>query len=287
MNTKNFLPKLLILFIAGFGPFLIAQKPNTAPPSDKMVSSIIAFVKSTAPMMSEAYVSGDDGKDVLFSDYMLKEIAEAKSKGDDQYRATALCTFSAIIAMMSKNDAKSFGEENGDVDILMEEYQHYLFLEPADPLTPEAFTDVYLSTIHSVLFHLKVRKVPFYENLDDIVYFISEEMNKATTSYEPPVAFKINQLHCAQLYSIVLEGFAKYLVAGMLNEKITGYPFTELALKRRDAIPAVDEFSQLNAKMSQLSREGYAASLQKTNETIAGYFTIINESLTTILTGGN
>ncbi len=236
--------------------------------------------------MSDTYITGDDGKDMLFSDYMLNKITAAKTKGDDQYRATALCTFSAIIAMMSKNDAKSFGEENGDVDILMEEYQYYLSLEHADPLTPEALTDVYLSAIHSVLFHLKVRKIPFYENLDDLVYFISEEMNAATSSYEPSVAFKINQLHCAQLYSMVLEGFAKYLVAGMLNEKITGYPFTELALKRRDAIPEVDEFSQLNAKMSQLSKEGYAASLQKTHETITEYFKIINMAMTKILVSG-
>jgi hypothetical protein len=261
-----------------------SQTTETKTPAESteiIVNSVKEFIETTSPFFSTKYVKTPQGEDLKLTDYMKNEID--KSKGNESYLATTLCQFSSIIATLSREDAKKYGDANNNPDLLKLEYQKYLYLSSSESMSSADYITVYLNAIQSVSFHLKVKNVPVFEDLDNVIYYISSEMESAKTTLTVPLAYKVNILHCTNLYSIVLESYAKYLVIGVLKKEISEYPFTELKIKRRDLMPIINDYSELNNKYSLLSNTEYTTKINKSNEIIAGYFSIINTAISTIL----
>ncbi len=283
MNIK---PLLAILFSLQLFYNCNSQSIEIKPPTESteiIVNSIKEFIETISPIFSTKYVKTSDGRDLNLSDYMKIEIDNSKSQGNDYYLATALCQFSSIIATLSKEDAKKYGIKNNNSELLKLEYQKYLYLSVSESMLNEDYIAVYLNAIQSVPFHLKVKSVPVFEDLDNIIYFFSSKMESANTTMSVPLAYKVNVLHWANLYSIVLDSYAKYLVIGVLDKEITQYPFAELETKRRNLMPDVNDFSELNSKYSLLSSTEYTSKTNKFSEIIAGYFSIINTAISTLL----
>lgn len=283
MNIK---PLLAILFSLQLFYNCNSQSIEIKPPTESteiIVNSIKEFIETISPIFSTKYVKTSDGRDLNLSDYMKIEIDNSKSQGNDYYLATALCQFSSIIATLSKEDAKKYGIKNNNSELLKLEYQKYLYLSVSESMLNEDYIVVYLNAIQSVPFHLKVKSVPVFEDLDNIIYFFSSKMESANTTMSVPLAYKVNVLHWANLYSIVLDSYAKYLVIGVLDKEITQYPFAELETKRRNLMPDVNDFSELNSKYSLLSSTEYTSKTNKFSEIIAGYFSIINTAISTLL----
>lgn len=271
----------LLLFIS-----CKTQNTETNPPTKSteiIVNSIKEFIETTSPFFSTKYVKAPDGNDLKLTDFMKNEIDKSKSKGNDYFLATTLCQFSLIIATLSKEDAKKYGVENNNSDLLQSEYQKYLYLSSSESMSGEDYITVYLNAIQSIPFHLKVKNVPAFEDLDNVIDYISSEMKNEKPTLTLPLANKVNILHCNNLYSIVLESYAKYLLIGVLEKEITEYPFTELETKRRNLMPVVNDFSELNNKYSLLTNEEYTSKINKSSEIIAGYFTIINTAISLIV----
>lgn len=249
-----------------------------------IVHSIKSFVETTAPFFDTKYIQTDDGADIKLTDHALNEINHAETKDNNNYYlTTALCQFSSIMALLSKEDAKKYGNERNESELLLQEYQKYLYLATSDSMTDSDYILTYLNAIQSVPFLLKVRHDPIAEDLDNLIYYIAIEIDSANTTLPAPQAYKVSMLHCNGLYSIVLESFAEYLVTEVLDKEITEYPFTELENKRVKLMPAVNDLSELNEKYSSFSDKEYMDNLNQTSEIIAGYFSIINDAFSLVI----
>tara|TARA_B110000238_G_C16116539_1_gene435133 strand:+ start:962 stop:1819 length:858 start_codon:yes stop_codon:yes gene_type:complete len=283
MNFKHLLVLLISLLLFDSCKSQTFETKTSTESTEIIVNSIKDFIETTSPFFSTKYVKTSDGKDLKFTDYIKNEIDKSKSKGNGYYLATTLCQFSSIIAKLSKEDAKKYGVENNNPDLLKSEYQKYLYLSSSESMSSADYITVYLNAIQSVPFHLKVKNVPVFEDLDKVIYYISNEIESAKTTLTVPLAYKVNILHFTNLYSIVLESYAKYLVIGVLGKEITEYPFTELETKRRNLMPVVNDFSEFNNKYSLLGNTEYTSKINKSSEIIAGYFSIINTAISTIV----
>jgi len=283
MNSKYILMLLISLFLFKSCKSESAQTKKTTESTEVIVNSIKEFIETTSPFFDTKYVKTDDGRDLKFIDYIKIELEKSKIEGNDFYLAKALSSFSSIIATLSKEDAKKYGIENKNIELIKVEYQKYLFLSPQNLNSRDDYINIYLNSIRSISFHLKVKNIPVYEDLENLINLISDEISNNKNNLNEAESYKVNLLHCNFLYSIALEKYAKYLIIGVLEKDIPDFPFVELENQRRELMPKVDDFSELSKKLSLLNNSEYSESMNKSSEIIKGYFLIINTGINTIL----
>ena len=276
MNSNYLILVLISLHLFGS---CNQPKAQTTKSTELIVNSINTFNETTSPFFESKYVKADDGKDLKFNDFVKNEIDKSKIKGNDFYLATALSKFSSIIATLSKEDAKKYGIDNNITELIKSEYQKYLFLSSSDSMSHSDYISIYLIAIQSISFHLKVKNIPVYKELDNLISFITVEINNNQNTLNESEAFKVNLLHCNFLYSIALDNYAKYLIIGVLEKDITDFPFNVLENQRKEIMPKADNFSQMTQKLRLLNNEEYSEILNKSSEIVAGYFSIINNSI--------
>jgi hypothetical protein len=258
--------KLLIFLLLGINTVVFSQENSTK----EIVNSIKDYINVFSPSLSYKYVKTPDGRDINYTDFLKEKIDS--SKGSDIYLLTSLTSFSSLMATISKSDAKEYGIQNNSVDSTRFEYQKYLFLS-LDPKADESKKiELYINSIRSISFHLKVKYVPAYKDVNNI-------LNNLEKIISDPKPYNIKLWYCHSAFSYALGIYAKVVVYRFLPQKeIDKYEnrFKDLDNKKQKLI-------------NQISNEDIPIEALSDGEMklMVSYFSIINEAISSLLNSDN
>ncbi|WP_241124374.1 hypothetical protein [Cognataquiflexum nitidum] len=208
-----------------------------------------------------------DGNDLKYTDFLISEI---KSASEDQQKVKALASFAMVMASLSKEDAKIFGAKTGNDEAIRREYQSFLYLETIPISSEEEKLQVYLHAIKSIAFHLKVKEIPAYENLEMVNDYVENELSKNLQTLPKNDALRINQTQLHFLFSIALENYSKFLSVGILKEK-QNPRFDQLTASRSKILPQAKNVSGLSDSLISMEGEAYLK-LNQDMESLSGEY---------------
>jgi len=242
---------------------------------DPISKSIVSFIGETEPLFESTYVKSENGSDQKYTEFLISGI---KSAPVDLQQIKALNSFAMVLASLSKEDAKAYGVKIGKEEEIRTEYQSFLYLGTIPISSEEEKLEVYLHAIKSVAFHLRVKEIPVYKNLEGITNYVEEELLKTRKFLSQEDANRINQIHLHFLFSIALENFSKFLSLGILEEK-ENLAFDQLATERAKAMPSAKNVSELSAQLKNLSKNDYLELDQKMVLLISEYLDLTKNLL--------
>jgi len=241
---------------------LYSQDNNT----QQIVNSIENYIEVFSPSLSYKYVKTPDGRDLKYTDYLKENIKS--SKGSDLYLFTALSSFSSIIASISSNDAKEYGIRNNNSDSIRLEYQKFHYLTIDSHANDSKKIEVYINAIKAISFHLKVKDIPAYKNIDVLV-------NNLETITKKPHSFNTKLWYCHSAFSYALEAYAKTIVYGFLPEnEILNYEYRLKDLSNQKQ-KLVNQINNTDIPIRTLS-DGEM-------KLIVSYFDLINEAISSLM----
>jgi hypothetical protein len=242
LPMKFFVPMILFFQLLPTS-LLFCQKIN-----DPIAHSILAFIQTVDPLFESTYVKSEDGADQKYTEFLISGI---KSADAEIQRTKSLTSFGMVMASLSKADAKAFGTKISKDEEIRQEYQSFLYLGTIPVSSDQEKTQVYLHAIKSIAFHLKVKEIPAYENLDMVNKYVENELQKNFESFNEDDADRINQIQLHFLFSIALENFSKFLSVGILEEE-QNPAFDELASQRARVMPQVSNIGELSSRLKSL-----------------------------------
>jgi len=242
LPMKFFVPMILFFQLLPTS-LLFGQKIN-----DPIANSILTFIETVDPLFESTYVKNGEGSDQKYTEFLISEIRSANT---EIQRTKSLTSFGMVMASLSKADAKAFGTKISMDEEIRQEYQSFLYLGTIPVSSDQEKIQVYLHAIKSIAFHLKVKEIPAYENLDMVNKYVENELQKNFESFNEDDADRINQIQLHFLFSIALENFSKYLSVGILEED-QNPAFDDLANQRANVMPQVTNIGELSARLKSL-----------------------------------
>lgn len=245
--------KPLYLFILFFQ--LTPSNGNFSQKAQNPISnSIISFIGQVEPLFGTTYVKSEDGNDLKYADFLISEI---KSASEDQRQIKALASFAMVMASLSKEDAKLYGAKSGNNDeAIRKEYQSFLYLGTIPIYSEEEKLQVYLLAIKSIAFHLKVKEIPVFQNLEMVNDYVENEISKNLQVLPKKDAYRINQIQLHFLLSIAMENYSKFLSVGILEEE-QNPKFIQLATSRVEILPQSKNVSELSDSLIRMEDEAF------------------------------
>jgi len=272
---KSILPfASLLLFL----PFSAQSNQEKEQP---VVDAVVTFIETASPLFETTYLKGKDGSDQKYTDFLISSIQSAPP--EDQL-VKSLASFSAIMASLSKEEAKLYGSKIGQDEKIQQEYVSYLYLFAKAISSEEEKNQIYLQAIRSIAFHLKVKEVPIYENLELINGYVEEELltNSQTLSLED--SFRINQFQLHFLFSFALENYGKFLSVAILEED-QNPAFDKLGTQRAELTPKAKNVNELSIAIKSISDPAYSEINRKLKYLLADYLGLVNDLLWDIIYG--
>lgn len=246
---------------------------------DPISNSVLSFIDQVDPWFETRYVKTEDGKDLKYTDFLISGI---RSVPVDQQQIKALTSFAMVMASLSKEDAKVYGAKIGKDEEIRKEYQSYLYLGTLPISSEEEKHQFYLHAIKSIAFHLKVKEIPIYENLEMVNDYVENELSKNLQTLPKNDALKINQVQLHVLFSIGLENLSRFLSMGVLEEE-QNPRFDQLATSRSKILPQVNKVGELSESLMRLEVEAYEKLNQDMEVLIGKYLDLTTDLMGKII----
>ena len=237
---------------------------------DQLANSIDKYIDIWSPILSSKYIKTPDGRDLKYTDFLKENINS--SKGTDINLLKSLASFSSLIMTLSKNDAIEYGNAHNNSRSIRTDYQKYLYLNIASAASESSKIDIYINVLKSISFHIKVKDISIYKNIDKIIENL-EIITSKNYEYETKLWF------CNSAFTFIIADYAKTIVYGYLPDN-----------KKEDYD---NRLSALDNKKQVLNKQGNdeSISIETLSEgeikLIVKYFDVINDAIPIILNGEN
>jgi hypothetical protein len=247
--------------------------------SDPISNSILVLIKTVDPLFENSYIKSGDGQDQKYTEFLISGIRSAPV---EIKQSKAHSSFAMVLASLSKEDAKAFGLKTGKDEEIRKAYQSFLYLGDIPISSDEEKLQIYLHAIKSVAFHLKVKEIPVYEEMEQVIDYVEDELLKNVESLPKDQANRINQIQLHFLFSIALENLSKFLSLGILEEE-RNPAFDRLAMNRAKALPVAKNVGELSKLINSLSKEECSELDRKMVLLIADYIDLTKNLLEKVI----
>lgn len=272
---KSLLLVVLLFNLIPFSPSF-SQKIK-----DPISNSMLSFIDQVDPWFETRYVKTEDGEDLKYTDFLISGI---KSASTDQQQIKAMSSFAMVIASLSKEDAKVYGAKIGQDEAIRKEYQSFLYLGTIPISSEEEKLQIYLHAIKSITFHLKVKEIPVYKNLEILNDYVENELSKNLQILPKKDALRINQVQLHVLFSIALENLCKFLSVGILEEE-QNPKFNQLANSRADILPQSKKVSELSESLLRMDGKNFISLNQDLESLVGEYLDLTSNLMKKIIDG--